>query len=163
MRSISNFFLDIFRKLCLPFLGWTLYIIYEQATIYVSQGKLGAVPVNLFYYALNILLFYSERAILNRCITRNNPHYWKAILYSLLLLTFFLALKTGINYFTYRPQITMLQALKLMNWDLFRCLFFIGLSTLVWVTAHIEIFRKDAETVRLIADRDKALLESRVA
>jgi hypothetical protein len=163
MRSVSNFFIERSPKIWLPFLGWTVYIIYEQATIYVSQGKLSSMRLNLFYYTLNILLFYSERAILNRFITRSKPRYLLAISCSLLLLLIFFLLKTLINHVNYGEQFSGRQAMTVMSWDLFRCLFFIGMSTLVWVTAHIEIFRKDTETAFLIAARDKVVLENQIA
>lgn len=164
MCKINNIFIpEYYRRFALPVLAWAIFIFYEQLIVYRSLGKLSGLSVNLLYYGFNIAIFYIQRAILNKYITPVRPRYVFVGLFTVLLLLIAVSVKAAINLATSRSLLTWHQLFTLLTLDLARCVLFAGLATLVWVTAHIEIFRREAEQSRLVAARDKAEMESRLA
>jgi two-component system, LytTR family, sensor kinase len=146
---------------------WALFIAYEQGTIYFASGRVTPVLQSLFYYGCNIGLFYLHGYLLNFALGQARKRYGLAVLLTLANLTIILMVKiAGDVYFLNRTGVKLSDLRQVAFWDLDRSLFFIGLATLLWSVRNLAAFQQragEAEKQRLTAERDRALLETRLA
>jgi hypothetical protein len=160
-------FLYRHRTVLIQLACWLLYIVYEQSAILISGGRLNRLPVNLYYYGVNIGLYYCHAWLLNKTAGRAKPAYALAVLLGLAELAAFELPKLAGNYFFYQLTTLNEQSLiQMIAYDVYRSLYFLGLSTLIWSAFHLELFRRNAaaaERRELLADRDRALAEARLS
>ena len=147
--------------------GWLLYIVYEQSAIYITTGQLHGLLQNSVYYGLNIGSFYLHLYLLKFIIENKKWRYTLAAACTLAELLLILLLKYAANLLlTPGHRMTLAETVQNGLWDLHRTLFFIGLATLTWAAAYIASLGRleaEARTAQLIAERDRARLETSLA
>jgi len=142
---------------------WALFIIYELSIFYYSAGTFGNFLRNLGYYGINISLFYAHLYLLNKCLGQAKKKYFRLLYLVSAELVLFVSIKIAIDIYTSNFNMTpenMWNTVKSMaTLDLYRCIFFIGLSSLFWTASNISNFERKA----LITERDALTLETKLA
>ncbi len=159
-----------FKVIAVHLICWIIFVFYELASLYYAYGELESPQVYICYYSLNISFFYCNAALLDRVFNDKKTNYLKGIFLFLGLLLAYSFLKLVIGYFLQLQQLPVKpyfqSAAKAISTSLFRVAYFTVLSIFYWATGHISNFRKqaaEAEKQELIALKDKAELESRLA
>lgn len=149
---------------------WMAFVIYELFIFYYTSGSIGYIPKNLLYYAINITLFYSHYYILNITLSGTTRKYIHLTIYIIAEMTFFLLIKVAADvYFTDFSKITLTKwhiVKGMAALDLYRIIFFAGLSSLYWTALNISRFEKkaiEAEVKQLTVARDKLVIEANLA
>jgi two-component system LytT family sensor kinase len=150
--------------------GWAVFIIYEMSIYYYSFGNLGVLLRNIFYYIVNISLFYCHLIVLNNTLRLQKKNNLKLILLVGAEITLYLFIKiTGDYLFTdfSLSKDTKQHLIKQMAFlDLFRCIYFAGLATLYWSAMNFARLEREAATAKireLTISRDNTALEASLA
>jgi two-component system LytT family sensor kinase len=149
---------------------WAFYIIYELSIFYFTTGSLSGIGKSLLFYVLNICLFYCHYAILRSTLTPVPRKYVQLITYAIATLCLFVALKSALGLlYTYSQQPhfdNWNQVRKLAALDLYRSIFFMGLSSLYWAGSNISNYErkaKESAIKQLTAERDALALQTSLA
>ena len=147
---------------------WILYIAYELTFSYYISGN---VPVTtLFYYVINIGLFYNHAKLLGKYVNVPAPAYFVVVTLVFFEMLIVMLLKFAGDYLFYPQKAYLMHNFHLIRtfivMDFSRSVFYIGLSTLYWYRGNVAEFRKqsaEAAIRELRMSRDKAELETSLA
>jgi two-component system LytT family sensor kinase len=160
----------VLRTVASHWVWWLLYIIYELFIFYYSTGRISGIAKYLLFYGLNIILFYVHYYVLSSALGGNRNRYVRLAVLVIAELSVFLTIKVAFDLLylqAERPQDDQwLMIRKLAALDLYRSLFFVGLSSLYWAASNISNFErrtKEAEIRQLTSARDALALEARLA
>jgi two-component system LytT family sensor kinase len=169
MKSLNIRRSKIFSKLVVVHICcWLAYIFYEQGFLFYSYGKMEPLQVIINYYSVNILFFYGHVSLMKFIFDRPFPKYFMGILIYVALLIVYLSAKyyTSISQIMKTDGSGVFDFKEFLSSALFRAGYFTLLATFYWAANHISHFRKqaaNAERLKLIALKDKAELETRLA
>ncbi|MES2063585.1 MAG: histidine kinase [Bacteroidota bacterium] len=166
-----------FKKIAIPFrkisshaVWWVIYILYELSIFYYSTGNISGIAKFMIFYTLNIILFYAHYKVLGQTLGGQQNKYLQLIFWAFAELTVFISIKLYFDFFylyTERPQDDKwLKIKQLAALDLYRSLFFIGLSSLYWTASNISNYErkaKESAIKQLTAERDALALQTRLA
>ncbi|HEX7846601.1 MAG TPA: histidine kinase [Chitinophagaceae bacterium] len=123
---------------------WVVFYIYEFGIFYMISGAFVHVAQNLVYYIINIGLFYSHKNILDLSLGDDRKQYYKLLLFITVELVVCMTIKFGIDaYFAHDENLVLLLK-RMASLDLYRTIFFMGVSSLYWTALNINSFRKRA-------------------
>ncbi|TBO44271.1 sensor histidine kinase [Pedobacter kyonggii] len=138
-------------------IGWSLYIISEILLIGFAVGRFGSPVGYLLHYTLNIILFYSNTALLRQNAVKASDYRWLILTLTMVgEILLFLGLKILIDVLikwpddwvkTYIDYLTIPNLLQ----TLWRALLFIGLSCFYFMFLRYEEERRKKE----LAERQK--------
>jgi two-component system LytT family sensor kinase len=132
---------------------WAGYILYEQLAVFVVSSPYHLSAGTLFFYLINIGLFYFQNAILKRTIAGSKPDYVLAACMTILGLCAFTGLKIiGELFFSnekreYLYAAGVFQKTNILN--LVRSFFYMVSGTAYWAVIHSIRLRKQAADERI--------------
>ena len=155
------------KKIALHVLCWILFMAYELVSLYYISGRLEAPKVYFFYYSINIGYFYCNVFLLNFIFNRLKPIYLNGALMLILLFCVYMFAKSSLDYFLTKPNPSFTNQFiyikRFIIGNLFRCIYFMILSTFYWASGYIAYYKKQAnesEKQQLLSLKEKAELES---
>lgn len=150
--------------------GWTLFIGYEISFVRFSTGTSFPFKDYIFYYALNIALFYVNAHFVLANAIKSPKSYLVVPLSILSEIVAYLLIKYILDYFLATPHATFFSQLlyirKFLVLNAFRGIYFIGFSSLYWSILRVAAFRKrvfETEKIQLTTIKEKAELERNLA
>jgi len=170
LQSKMNFSrLDV-RLILKHILGWGLFIAYEISFVRFNGGYSSPLQDYIYYYGLNILLFYCNAHLLLPLAIKSSRYYFLIPVLMLFEIIIYLILKYILDHFLVFPhnampnQITYIKKLLVPN--AYRGVYFLGFSSLYWSILRMITFRNRAhetETMQLTTLKEKAELERNLA
>jgi len=151
-------------------LGWCIFIAYEISFVSFNSGTTFPLVDYLFYYALNIALFYINAHLTLNYAVKSSKSYLVIPAMMLLEMVVYLAIKYTFDYFlaahhhSFTAQLAYIK--KFLALNIFRGIYFIGFSTLYWSVLRMISFNKrvhETETAQLTTLKEKAELERNLA
>jgi len=151
-------------------LGWVIFITYEVSFIRFSVGAFSPVSDYIFYYGLNIMLFYFHAHVLLSAGIKYKRSYIIIPVFIALELAVYLFLKYAMDELLAAPKehfpAARLYIEKLLIPNLFRGIYMAGVSTLYWAVLRMIVFTKrvhQTETNQLVILKEKAEVERNLA
>lgn len=136
MKQLSSKYKLIFLHACC----WTIYIGYEQLAVFIVSPLYQLSVGVVYFYILNICLFYLQTIILERTIKKNNPDYLKAAAMMTLMILAFTFLKIAGELIMskekgdYLGHMTGFSTIIILN--LIRSVFYMIAGTSYWLTLY---------------------------
>jgi two-component system LytT family sensor kinase len=151
-------------------LAWFLFILYEISFIKVNAGPSYPLLNYVCYYPLNILLFYfNAHVIMNYAMRSPMPVFMVPVMLLSEILTY-LFIKYVLDYFLANAHTDFFDQLKYIKKFLgmngYRCVYFLGFSSLYWSVLRMLDARKDVyekEKSRLVTELKNIELERNLA
>jgi two-component system LytT family sensor kinase len=119
---------------------WTIYIGYEQLAVFIVSSIYQLSAGAIYFYILNICLFYLQTIILELTINKDKPAYLKAAAMMGLMLLAFTFLKIAGEFFMskekgdYLGHMTVFNTIIILN--LIRSVFYMIAGTSYWLTVY---------------------------
>lgn len=151
-------------------LAWSIFIIYEICSVYFATGIIGhAIPYFLFYL-LNISLFYfNAYKVLPSAFTHKLRPYLFTFLFIAIEMFVYLTIKFLVDFELHKIPSLKREDLIYTRYiivNLWRGLFFVGISTLYWSVLRIVNYQKqeiEAENRYFYSLAEKSRLEQTLA
>ena len=148
-------------------LGWLVFALYEIGIVYITTGRFNRLADYVPYYILNISLFYSNAILaLPYSFEKRDKSYLKAILLitaeMLIYLIVKLLLDKILDWERHIVSTYSDHAGKYIVLNLWRGLYFIGISTLYWSVVRLMEYQQREHTAnrkRLEFEKERAVLE----
>jgi len=151
-------------------LGWCLFITYEISFVHFSTGATFPFNAYIFYYGLNICLFYTNALVVFPYAIKSNESYLVIPALMLMEMLVYLFIKYTMDYFLAKQHLAFASQLiyirKFLVLNIFRGIYFLGFSTTYWAVCRMLAFRDRAhktETIQLTTLKEKAELERNLA
>jgi two-component system LytT family sensor kinase len=158
------------RLLFKHIIGWAIFITYEVSFIRLSAGSFSPLKSYIFYYGLNIVLFYFNAHVLLSSGVRFKRSYLVIPIFILLELVIYLFLKYLLDELLAYPRETFpgwkVYVEKLLLLNLFRGIYLVGVSSLYWSVIRLMVVTRrmfETETNQLIILKEKAEVERNLA
>jgi len=158
------------KLLLMHFAGWCIFIAYEVSFVWFSVKAFAKFEDYVFYYGLNIVLFYFNAHVLLSSAIKSKKSYLLIPVLLLLELLAYLMLKFLIDDILVFPNQTTITKIdyvkKLLVPNIYRGISFIGFSTLYWSILRVISFQErvhKTETLQLTTLKEKAELERNLA
>lgn len=167
MVVLSNLDLRVILK---HIFGWCIFIAYETLFVWLSTGTNFPFFDYIFYYSLNILLFYANAHLVLEHTIASSKKYVLIPGLMLVEMVVYLIIKYILDYFlaakhhAFTSQLIYINRFLVLN--IFRGIYFIGFSTLYWsIMRTIFVSRKahETETAQLTTLKQKAEVERNLA
>lgn len=118
-------------------LVWVLFFIYENGSLYLATGTYAHVQEYLLFYSLNIALFYLNTFyVLPAGFDHPSRSPWYSPIFILGEIAIYLSIKFMLDRYLYHLRHpdngNLLFSAKYLAFNLWRGLFFMGISTLYW-------------------------------
>jgi two-component system LytT family sensor kinase len=142
-------------------LVWLIFIAYEMAYLYITVGIQASVFHYIIYYTLNIGLFYfNAYVILDYAFFKTNRGYILSVALIFLEITGYLILKYFLDYLLASPHHSLQAQLKTIRLyfiaNVWRGLYFIGLSIAYWSMLYFLRFREKNQLMETEQLKDRA-------
>lgn len=166
MSENSNLNIERFWKISPKhLLGWSIFITYEVAYVYLMTGTADFWNYVL-NYSLNIALFYfNAHVLLEHTLSKFKGSAWVSLLLVLIEIILFLAIKFAINRLILGEEHMPKSAIELhkaLLGNTVRTIYFLGFSFAYWFA--IQTYKRnrkisELETQRLIEQNEKITLQ----
>lgn len=143
---------------------WSCYIGYELFFAIFFFHIPTTVPDFIFFYACNILLFYTNFWVLGNCLDRPQPAYFLLAVLVTVELVLFLAVKGFRDFLNMTPTgwgaLNRERFRQVLAMDFYRNIYYLFFSTIIWTVRYYPRFqRRMAETNLQKALSEKANTE----
>jgi two-component system LytT family sensor kinase len=158
------------RTLLLHTCCWLIYIFFEVSIVYSSQQRFAPLRNYVFYYAINIVLFYTHLLVLDITFDHLKPAYFKGIMLFFAQFLVYLFAKSLLDILfsteTQAFSAKIASVKKLLFLNIYRGITFCTLATFYWVAGNIANYKRralDSEKKQLTALKEKAEMAARLS